>query len=445
MEVTFTHCAGLDVHKKTVVACCMTPDPQGRNVIETRTFGTMTEDLLALSDWLTSKGVTHVAMEATGEFWKPVFNILEGSFEVWLVNAHDVKNVVGRKTDVKDAEWLADLLRHGLVRPSFIPPLPQRDLRDLTRQRMVMVQDRATVVNRLQKVLEWANTKLTAVVTDVTGVSARAMLEAIVQGQTDPQLLAELAKGRLRSKRAELERALTGRVRDHHRFLIANHLGHLDYLEEQIALFDERIKQHIREQTPPTATDGNPTPHKPDTKGTPTKGQVLPPLPWAKAVELLDTITGVGVASAQQLLAEFGLDMSRFPSDAHMASWSRICPRNRESAGKRYSGKIGKGSRWIRPVLIQVALAAIKVKGSFAALLYQRLVGRRGHKRAIVAVAHHIVKAVYHILLNHEPYREPDVTHLDRYLKERKMERMCKAFAKLGYSVKLEPILAPAA
>ena len=445
MEVTFTHCAGLDVHKKTVVACCMTPDSQGRNVVETRTFGTMTADLLALSDWLSSKGVTHVAMEATGEFWKPVFSILEGSFEVWLVNAHQVKNVPGRKTDVKDAEWLADLLRHGLVRPSFIPPLPQRDLRDLTRQRMVLVQDRATVVNRLQKVLEWANIKLASVATDVTGVSARAMLEAIVQGQSDPQLLAELAKGRMRSKRAELQQALSGRVREHHRFLIANHLGHMDYLEEQIALFDEQIKQHITEQTPPADANAGPTPDKPDDTGTPAKKQVLPPLPWAQAVALLDTITGVAITSAEQLLAEFGVDMSRFPSADHMASWSKVCPGNRESAGKRYSGKTGKGSRWIRPTLNQVALAAIKVKGSYAALLYQRLKGRRGHKRAVVAVAHHIVEAMYHMLLNHEPYREPDIIHLRRYLKERKIDRMCKAFAKLGYNVKLEPVPAPAA
>jgi len=423
----------------------MTPGPKGNKIVETCTFGTMTDDLLALSDWLASRGVTHVAMEATGELWKPVYNILEGSFEVWLVNAHHVKNVPGRKTDVKDAEWLADLLRHGLVRASFIPPLPQRDLRDLTRQRAILVQDRATVVNRLQKVLEWANIKLTSVVSDVTGVSAHAMLEAIVQGQNDPQLLAELAKGKLRSKRAQLQRALTGRVREHHRFLIANHLAHMDYLEEQIALFDEQIKQHIGEQVPPADANACPPSLRPATSDTPAKGQALPPLPWAEAVPLLDTITGIGVASAEQLLAEFGADMSRFPSEAHMASWSKICPGNRESAGKRYSGKTGKGSRWIRPVLIQAALAAKKVKGSYAALLYNRLVGRRGHKRAIVAVAHHIVKAMYHILLKHEPYREPDVTHLDRYLKERKMERMRKEYAKLGYNVTLEPIVAVAA
>jgi len=439
MEVTFTHCAGLDVHKKTVVACCVTPGPQGQKIIETRTFGTVTAELLALSDWLTSHGVTHVAMEATGELWKPVFNILEGGFEVWLVNAHHVKNVPGRKTDVQDAEWLAELLRYGLVRPSFIPPLPQRDLRDLTRQRMILVQERAAVVNRLQKVLEWANLKLASVATDVTGVSARAMLEAILQGEMDPQLLADLAKGKLRSKRAELQRALSGRVREHHCFLIANHLSHMDYLEEQIALFDEQIRRHIQEELP-TPGDATLTPQQPGATATPPQGQPLPPLPWSEAVVLLDTITGVGPASAEQLLAEFGTDMSRFPSAAHLASWCKVCPGNRESGGKRYSGKTGKGSRWIKPVLIQVALAAKKVKGSYTALLYRRLAGRRGHKRAVVAVAHHIVQAIYHILLTHEPYREPDVTSLNRYLRERKIDRMCSEFATLGYTVKLEPM-----
>jgi transposase len=224
MEVTFTHCAGLDVHKKTVVACCITPGLKGEKQTEIRTFGTMTVDLLALSDWLTSKQITHVAMESTGEFWKPIYNLLEGNFELLVVNAKHIKNVPGRKTDVKDAEWIAELLRHGLIRGSFIPPQAQRDLRDLTRQRTNLVQDRATVVNRLQKVLEWANIKLSSVATDVTGVSARAMLEAIVQDQVDPAALSELARGRLRKKRDALEQALTGVVRDHHRFMIAQHL-----------------------------------------------------------------------------------------------------------------------------------------------------------------------------------------------------------------------------
>jgi len=262
MEVVYSHCAGLDVHKKTVVACCLTPGPHGRLQMETRTFGTMTHELLALSDWLNSKGITHVAMESTGEFWKPVYNILEANFVVLVVNAHHIKTVPGRKTDVKDAEWIADLLRHGLLRGSFIPPLPQRDLRDLTRQRTNLIHERATVANQLHKVLEWANLKLTSVLTDITGVSARAMLQALIAGEADVAVLADLAKGRMRTKRAALEEALAGRVRDHHRFLIAQHLVHLDFLDEQIEGFDQQIAaviegagaSHI--QAPPQAAAG---------------------------------------------------------------------------------------------------------------------------------------------------------------------------------------------
>ena len=250
MDVTYTHCAGLDVHKKTVVACCITPGIKGEKQLEIRTFGTMTADLLALSDWLSLKGVTHVAMESTGEFWKPVYNILEGNFELLVVNARHIKNVPGRKTDVKDAEWIADLLRHGLLRGSFIPPQAQRDLRDLTRQRTNLVQDRATVVNRLQKVCEWSNIKLSSVATDITGVSARAMLEAILAGHTEPQTLADLAKGRLRNKRDELERALTGVVREHHQFMMAQNLAQIDFLDEQIALYDDQITLHMAQSAP---------------------------------------------------------------------------------------------------------------------------------------------------------------------------------------------------
>jgi transposase len=250
MEITYTHAAGLDVHKKTIVACCLTPGPKGAPQKEIRTFGTMTQDLLALVDWLLTKGITHVAVESTGEFWKPVYQILETSLTVLVVNAQHIKTVPGRKTDVKDAEWIADLLRHGLLKASFIPPLPQRDLRDLTRQRTNLVQDRARVVNQLQKVLEWANIKLTSVVTDIMGVSARAMLAAIVGGEADQGVLADLALGRLRTKQAELEQALVGYVREHHRFLLARHLIHIDFLEEEIARFDQEIETYIATPTP---------------------------------------------------------------------------------------------------------------------------------------------------------------------------------------------------
>jgi transposase len=285
MEITYTHVAGLDIHKKTIVACCFTPGPRGKPQKEIRTFGTMTQDLLALAAWLTRKGITHVAMESTGEFWKPVYQILEASFTVLVVNAQHIKTVPGRKTDVKDAEWIADLLRHGLLKASFIPPLPQRDLRDLTRQRTNLVQDRARVVNQLQKVLEWANIKLTSVVSDIMGVSARAMLAAMVGGEADQGVLADLALGRLRAKQAELEQALVGYVRDHHRFLLARHLIHIDFLDEEIARFDQAIETYLASETPsepPAAptTEPTDTPNMSPGDVAPTHA-ALPALSWA--------------------------------------------------------------------------------------------------------------------------------------------------------------------
>jgi transposase len=444
MDVIYTHCAGLDVHKKTVVACCMTPGPQGEKRIEHRTLGTMTADLLALSDWLHSQGITHVALESTGEFWKPIYNLFEGQFEILLVNAQHIKHVPGRKTDVKDAEWLADCLRHGLLRASYVPPRPQRDLRDLTRQRTNLVQDRATVVNRLQKVLEWANLKLAAVATDVTGVSARAMLEAILAGQGDPQVLAELARGRLRHKQAELERALAGRVREHHRFLIANHLTQIDFLDEQIALFDSEIARYVEQQAQPPADP--PMPRQADTQlGDPALGSVDQPLSWEAAVALLDTIPGVGRRNAEQLLAEIGTDMRRFPSEAHLAGWAKLAPGNNESAGKRYSGKIGKGNRWLRTCLVQAAHAAVRGKDSYLKSVYHRLVGRRGAKRAIIAVAHRILIAIYHMLSQHEPWHELGATYLDERNKSRLLNRMTRRMERLGYRVTLEPAAVAAA
>ncbi len=382
MEVVHTHCAGLDVHKKTVTACHMTPGPTGETRAESRTFTTMTRDLLALSDWLADNGVTHVAMESTGEYWKPVYNILEGRFEVVLANARQVKNMPGKKTDAKDAVWLTELLRFGLIRGSFIPPLPQRDLRDLTRQRANLVQERAAVTNQLQKALEWANIKLAGVATSVTGVSARSMLEAILDGRTDPEQLAEMAKGRLRKKRVELEKALEGRVRDHHRFMIAAHLVHLDFLEEQISVFDEAILEAVERETRRTIESSSGTSGD---EGSPhnTSG----PLSWAQAVELLDTIPGVGRKGAEMLLAEIGSDMTKFPNAAQLASWCKVCPGNNESAGKQYSGRTGRGNPWLRTGLVQMAHAAVRVKNSYLGALYRNLVGRLGPKKAIMAIA----------------------------------------------------------
>lgn len=439
MEVTYSHCAGLDVHKRTVVACCITLGEQGQISTVTQRFGTMTADLLALNDWLQSLNVQQVAMESTGEYWKPVYNLLEANFALLVVNAHHLKQVPGRKTDVKDAQWIAQLLRHGLLRGSFIPPLPQRDLRDLTRQRSNLVQERAAVSNRLQKTLEWANVKLAAVARDVTGVSARAMLAAIVDGQTDTVALADLAKGRLRAKRVELEQALTGQIRDHHRFVIAQHLTHLDFLEEQIAIFNRRIAQQLQTQLSVPADGSMPV----ALAGTPSEASDTSGMPLATeaAVALLDTIPGVARATAELLLAEIGSDMSRFPSAAHLASWAKLCPGNHESAGKQYSGKTGTGNRWLRSGLIQAANAAIKCKQSYFAAVYRRLVQRRGHKRALVAVAHRILIAAYHILLKQQPFHDLGCNYLtQRPQKEMLLQRLQSRLERLGYRVMLQPL-----
>ena len=449
MQLLHSHGAGLDVHKKTVVAHVRIAGPKGTAQRQTRTFSTMTDDLLHLSDWLTSLNVTHVAMESTGEFWKPIYALLEGSFTVLVVNAQHMKNVPGRKTDVKDAEWIADLLCHGLVRGSFIPPQEQRDLRDLTRQRTNLVRDRATVVNRLQKVLEWSNIKLASVASDVMGVSARAMLEAIVQGQSDAGELAELARGKLRSKQAELERALSGRVREHHRFLIAQHLTHIDFLDEQIEAFDSQIGERITRQE----TDAGEPPQAADTAGQAAaeaeQAQVEPAEPavlnWQQAVAIWDSLPGIGQRVAEQLVAEIGPDLTSFPSAAHLASWARLCPGNHESAGKRYSGRTGKGNVWLRSSLIQAAHAAARKRDSWLSAYYGRLVARRGAKKAIVAVAHKLLTIGYTLLRNRELYQEPGAAALDERRADKLLTRLRHKIEQLGYTVTLEPVPAPAA
>jgi transposase len=444
MELVYSRCAGLDVHKKTVVACCITPNAQNKKQIEIQTFATTTSGLLALSDWLTSQQVSHVAMESTGEFWKSVYNILEGNFELLVANARHIKNVPGRKTDVKDAEWIAELLRHGLLRGSFIPRLEQRDLRDLTRQRTNLVEDRATVINRLQKVLEWANLKLSSVATDITGVSARSMLEAIIANQVEPKTLADLAKGRLRDKRSALEEALNGIVRDHHRFLLSQHLTQIDFLDEQVECFDQQISQHLQ------TTDGTPNPPPTDDSDlqSATQSPSASPavaLTWQRAVELVDTIPGISQRAAEMILAETGIDMSRFASEAHFSSWAKVSPGNNESAGKRYSGSTGHGNRWLRTALIQAAWAAVKVKKSYFNSFYHRLAARRGKKRAIFAVAHHILIAIYHMLKKQEPFKDLGATYLDERNKPKLLNRMKQRIQQLGFRVVLEPILSAVA
>ena len=459
MEELYTRCAGLDVHKKTVTACRILGTGAARQQ-ETRTFGTHTRDLLALRDWLQAGGCTHVALESTGVYWQPVYNVLEGSAELLLVNAKHVQNVPGRKTDLGDAEWLADLLRHGLLRASFVPPQPQRDLRDLTRGRSLLVSERATVVNRLQKVLEGANLKLGNVASDVVGVSGRAMLAAVLAGVEAPEELAGLARGRLKEKQAALVLALEGRVRAHHRFLIAQHLVHLDFLDEQIEQFDQQVEVQLgvcsvatAPPAPPTEPDGAEGPGDAGERQPAGRGdEALPPanragrsrwepetpLAYGPAVKLLDGVPGIAPRGAQAILAEIGTDMRRFPTAAHLASWAGMAPGNHESAGKRRSGKTTEGNAALRKALAQAAHGAKQTKGAYFGALYQRLAGRRGAKKAIVAVGHAIVVAIYSMLRYHEPYRELGREYYDERRKEGLVERLVKRIEKLGYTATVE-------
>ena len=406
MQVMHERCAGLDVHKKTVVACVLMPDGQGGWCQETRTFGTMTAELLALADWLLACGCTHVAIESTGDYWKPAFNILEGTCEVLRVNAQHVKAVPGRKTDVKDAAWLAELLQHGLLRASFIPPVAQRELRDLTRYRSTFIQERVTLINRVQKLLEDANIKLAAVASDIMGVSGRAMLAALVAGHTDPYALADLAKGRLRSKREPLAKALEGRVKPHHRFVLTELLCQVDSLDETIARFDAHIQEICG--------------------------------PFDEAVGLLDTIPGVARHTAEMIVAEIGTDMTRFPSADHLTSWAGVAPGNYESAGKRASGKTRKGNRFLRTVLVQAAHAAARTKGTYLSAQYRRLSTRRGKKRAIMAVAHSMLVMAYYMIQRQEPYREAGGGFFDRLQPKDTARRLVKRLEHLGYHVTLQ-------
>jgi hypothetical protein len=374
-------------------------------------------------------------MESTGEFWNPVYQILEASCTVWVVNAQHSKTVPGRKTDVKDAEWIAALLRHGLLKASFIPPLPQRDLRDLTRQRTNLVQARARVVNHLQKVLEWANLKLASVVTDSMGVSARAMLEASIDGAADAALLAELAQGRLRVKQAELARALDSRVRAPQRFMLAQHLMHIDFLEEQSASFDAQLTAAMQPLSSPAASPPAAAATTPPDGAAAEDG----PVPWDEAMPLLDSAPGIGPRVAEMIIAEVGTDRGQF-----LASWAKLAPGNHESGGKRFSGKTGRGSRWLRSALVQAAHAAVKVKASHLAAVYHRLVVKRGKQKAIIAGAPRLLVAVYHMLKQREPYREIGPVPPREVAKRKLADRLQRRIEKLGYTVTVTSLAAPA-
>lgn len=408
MEVLHQTCAGLDVHAKTVVACL---NKGGKK--EIRTFSTMTEDLLVMSDWLVSAGCTNVAMESTGVYWKPVFNLLEGVVTVILVNAQHVKAVPGRKTDVRDCEWLGDLLRHGLLQASFIPPLEIRELRELTRYRQTLVKEQATLANRIQRLLEGGNIKLSQVASDILGVSGRAMLKQLATGERDAGKLASLAKGALKRKEAELRRALNGGLTTAQRFVLAELIGRVEELDAALARVNQEIEREV--------------------------GMSANPL-LGKAIELLQTIPGIGERVAQVIVAEIGLEMNRFPSEKHLASWAGVCPGNWESAGKRKSGKTTKGNRHLRTALVQAAWAATHMKATYLSAQYRRLVKHKGKQRALVAVGHSLLVIVYHVLAKQTSYQELGGDYFDKQNVESQRKLFVRKLEMLGVKVTIEEL-----
>jgi transposase len=402
MRVVYERCAGLDVHKRTVVACVLTTGEQ-----QVRTFGTMTNDLLQLGDWLVEQGVTHVAMESTGVYWKPVYNLLEGlDLTLLVVNAQLIKAVPGRKTDVKDAEWIADLLQHGLLKGSYIPDRPQRELRELVRYRRTLIQQRSQLINRIQKLLEGANIKLSAVASDIVGASGRAMLEAMAAGTLEPTALASMAKGRLRSKRPALEQAVRGLIGAHQRVLLQSQLRLLEALEGEIAALDQEVSTRMR--------------------------------PFEVSLARLDTIPGVGRRGAEELLAEIGPAMERFPTAAQIASWARVCPGNKESAGKRKQVGTGHGNPWLRRMLVEAAMAAARTRATYLSAQYRRLAARRGPRRAAMAVGHTILVVAYHLLRDQTDYQDLGGNYFDERNRETVLRRSLRRIEQLGYRVTLE-------
>jgi transposase len=406
MDVLHARCAGLDVHKETVVACVRVVSG-GQVSRAVRSFATTTPGLIELSAWLEEQGCTHVAMEATGIYWKPVWHILDGAFELVLANAAHVKNVPGRKTDVNDATWLADLLAHGLIRASFVPDRATQELRGLLRTRKQLVREQVGHVQRIHKTLEDANIKLASVLTDVLGVSGRAMLAALIAGETDPAALAKLAHRRVRAGRQELEHALLGRVKPYHRFLLELHLRQIDALGAAIEAIDAEVANQLE--------------------------------PFRHGVELLISIPGVQQLSACAILAEIGTDMSRFATAGHLLSWACMCPRSDESAGKRRSNRLRRGAAWLKTVLVQCAWAATRTKGSYLQAQFHRLRARRGAKKAIIAVAASILTAIYHMLRDGTFYRDLGPDHLNPRSTDQQARRLLRRLAHLGYQVELKP------
>lgn len=407
MEVLYPACAGLDVHQKTVVASVRIHGTRGQAFRETRTFGTHTAALFELASWLEERQCTHVVMEATGVYWKPVWHVLEDSFELVLANAKHVKNVPGRKSDVNDAEWLADLLAHGLVRSSFVPERPIQELRDLTRTRKQLVRQRAQHVNRVHKVLEDANLKIGSHLADMTGASGRAILDALITGETDAQKLVALVNARVKAPREELLRALQGKVTKHHRFLLRSHLGQIDATDRSVAEFDAQIEEVTR--------------------------------PFVEVAQRIDDMPGMSQVAAAAVIAELGTDMSRFPTAGHLVSFAGLCPRLDESAGKARSTKLRKGSNWLKTVIVTCAWAAIRSKNTYARAQFHRLKSRRGAKKAIIAVAASMLTALYYMLKRGVGYQAPSPDHFDQKDKSRIASRLTKRLEALGYAVQIAP------
>jgi transposase len=407
MQTLVERGCGLDVHQATVVACVLIVLPSSRVRKQMRTFGTTTRELLSLRQWLLSQGCTHLAMESTGVYWKPVYAILEGALEIVVANAQHVKKVPGRKTDVKDAEWLADLLCHGLLRSSFVPPKPIRELRDLTRYRRKLVESQSAERNRLLKLLETANIKLASVACDVFGVSGQLMLQALLAGHASPKQMAQLAKGRLRNRMADLEPALEGHLEPHHRFLLQLQLNRLEAAAKDLALLEQHIQERLK--------------------------------PYTAQLELLQEIPGVDWTLAAVIIAELGVDMSVFQSVSQLASWAGVCPGTHESAGKRKSSRIPKGNVYLKTALVEAANAASRAKGTYLRDKFYRLKARRGYKRAIIALAHKILVAIYHMLSQQVPYNDLGDLYLDQLNKHRLAQSLMHRLHRLGYAVTLQP------
>jgi len=407
MQTLVERGCGLDVHQATVVACLLQVRQDGRVQKQMRTFGSTTRELVSLREWLRTEGCTHVAMESTGVYWKPVYAILEGAFEIVVANAQQVKKVPGRKTDVKDAEWIADLLCHGLLRSSFVPPKPIRELRDLTRYRRKLVESQAAERNRLLKLLESANIKLSSVATDVFGVSGRLMLKALVEGKASLAEMAELAKGKLRNKIPQLQLALEGKLEEHHRFLLQLQQDRLDAAERDLSTLEQRIRQKLE--------------------------------PYAAQLSLLQEIPGVDWTLAAVIIAELGIDMTVFQSVSQLASWAGVCPGNNESAGKRKSTRIPKGNVYLKTALVEAANAAARAKGTYLRDKFYRLKARRGYKRAAVAIAHKILVSIYHMFSQQVSYNDLGDLYLDKLNKNHLTRNLVHRLERLGYSVTLAP------